>query len=213
MQCEWCKNIANPVEEHDIPLAQSKFGNFIAWVSVGALVPGYMLVLPRRCYTAMAAVPRYLRLELAQFTYDVAWQVKRLWGPDVVLFEHGPICKRDDTVDGACVACVDHAHIHIVPIPHTFNVAMKTAEQLRSVPSRRVTVTTLSTLMGWDYLFIEQPSFGVGLAFLKTDDAQGFRSQLIRNVIADEFGLGDYNWRTEPRFENVAKTIEKWRQR
>lgn len=198
-ECEMCKNIKNPIEDWDKPIFKSS--NFVSFPSVGALVPGYMLVLPRQCELSMAQIKTRFVPELIEFTYKVAFHVQKCFGPNVVIYEHGP--KACHIVDDSCSACIDHAHFHVVPIP---NIPLKTHVFDKLPKSTTILPTTMSRLQLYslhNYLYLEYP-LGHGWVFIN----ERFPSQLIRGVIAELIGIPDeFNWRKHPQFDNLTKTI------
>ncbi|MFL6072767.1 MAG: hypothetical protein ACJ73S_05150 [Mycobacteriales bacterium] len=82
---------------------------------VGALVPGYVLVAPAAHVTASTLLPAAARPGfLALFEYARA-TLSRL-DPVVSFFEHG-LCGTPERPGSACV---EHAHLHLVPGRHDF---------------------------------------------------------------------------------------------
>src|SRR3954469_4672155 len=90
----------------DTPIFESK--SFIAVPSVGALVPGWLLVVPRLEILSFVQLSRALFPEFEEFVAEVAKTLEPNYGP-VSLFEHGASKKT------SAVGCgVDYAHLHLV---------------------------------------------------------------------------------------------------
>lgn len=77
--------------------------------SIGSLVPGWLLVVPRRPALAFAEFDLLERVELLTFALSVSAQVAE-FGNRVYQLEHGA------AVAGSSVGCgVDQAHLHVLP--------------------------------------------------------------------------------------------------
>lgn len=175
--------------------------NFLAMPTLGAIVEGWLLVVPRAHYLCAGALPPDLLVELDQFLRFVADRVEQEYGP-AAIFEHGPSCV------GEAVGCtVDHAHMHIVPtrddlIEGARGIAPKTLQWRRAVGLADARDLHLRRL---PYLYVEQPR---GNAHIAT--GSNIPSQLFRRVVAHFMGAPEhYDWRQFPETRNVEATIEK----
>jgi diadenosine tetraphosphate (Ap4A) HIT family hydrolase len=196
--CRFCSRLSEggPATASETILFES--ANFVAWPSVGALVPGWVLIVPKRHALALAHLKDTELKELEELRQRVASQLSALG--EVIAFEHGP--HRE----GQEVGCgVDHAHLHLVPT--RAEILASTRELFEPIDWRPV--TSLSSA---------RASLRSGLAYLYVEDQTGRRwlashpevpSQLIRRVIAAHLGRAeDYSWRRNPEEGNVALTIE-----
>ena len=85
--------------------------NFFAIPSLGSIVEGWVLIVPKRHYISMGAIRNDdLHNELDSFSSSIKDIVRQAYG-NVILFEHG--AARQNTAVGCGV---DYAHLHIVPI-------------------------------------------------------------------------------------------------
>jgi diadenosine tetraphosphate (Ap4A) HIT family hydrolase len=173
--------------------------NFVVLPSLGSLVEGWLLLIPRRHFICMGALPSELLAEMEQLKAKVGAHLRERFG-SVCAFEHGP----GET--NRKVGCgVDHAHLHMVPIA----LGLKTAVS-PFLPSGASWATS-----GWDscreayeagldYLYLEQP-LGSGSISVHRE----FGSQVFRRAIAAHCGVPEqFNWREYPRTEVVAATIQ-----
>src|SRR5690349_2831997 len=88
----------------DQPLFESP--NFFAIPSLGALVEGWVLLVPRAHVVCSGALESRLLDEFAAMKEKLSALVRERYGT-VSIFEHGP------SVPGHDVGCtVDHAHLH-----------------------------------------------------------------------------------------------------
>jgi ATP adenylyltransferase len=195
--CSWLR-AGGSTDVWNITLFESK--NFVVVPSLGALVPGWVLLLPKVHYLSMGALPPAMVGEMEEIKRALIFPVASIYG-EVCAFEHGPgRAKRG-------VGCgVDHAHLHIVPVAFDLRGAVQ------SLLPPDVTWTEASFAerrqafaRGRDYLYLEQPLLGKGR--MAVHDRLG--SQLFRRAIANHLGLADeYNWRDYPQITNIMSTIE-----
>lgn len=195
MPCALCLSIAAPAERCDQPLFESR--NFVAVPSLGSLVEGWLLLLPRRHFISMGVLTPDLLDEFRAFKLSVAAHLRSAYG-DICAFEHGPCAP------GRPVGCgVDHAHVHMVPL--RFNLveaAIAHSPDVSWQPASWSDCVVASERQS-DYLFVEQP-LGVGMMAV----APQFGSQVLRKVIACRIGRPDeFNWRTHRQDSNIEKTI------
>jgi ATP adenylyltransferase len=196
--CCLCSNLArlDPDEFWNKPLFESS--NFVVIPSLGSLVEGWLLVLPKRHFISMGALPIGLASELEQVKNELTAVMGSLYG-ELCAFEHGP------ALPGLSVGCgVDHAHLHIVPI--NFDLA-SAAEPFMPPgvvwsPAIRESCRAAFEDEG-DYLYLEQP---LGNGRIATHS--GFGSQIFRKAIASRLGIPErFSWRDYPQKETVAKTV------
>jgi hypothetical protein len=170
--------------------------------SLGSIVEGWMLIVPRIHFVSMGALPPELSEEMESLKSRVTQYLTSIYG-DLCAFEHGP------GRIGRQVGCgVDHAHLHVVPV--AFDLITASTPYLPPyVQWRDADLADCSAAFehGQDYLYVEQP---LGRGRIAVHDE--FGSQVFRKAIAAQAGFPDqYNWRDYPNFENMARTIEACR--
>lgn len=178
------------------PLFES--ANFAVIPSLGSLVEGWLLVVPKRHFICMGALSDPLAEEMREVTTTASTELKKKYG-EVCAFEHGP-CGAN-----RAVGCgVDHAHLHLVPL--TFDLAEAATCFLPSGntwSTASIEDCRLAFAAGMDYLYLEQP-LGAGRIVV----GRLLGSQVLRRAIASRIGRPEeFNWRDYPETENVAKTI------
>jgi ATP adenylyltransferase len=195
--CRLCHNLGanGAANVWDKPVMESP--NFVAVPSLGALVPGWMLLLPKNHYVAMGAVSRTETAELTEIKNLLVCRLRHAYG-ELCAFEHGP------SGPGREVGCgVDHAHLHLVPIRFDLGTAVLPLMP-RSVEWSEADLDDCKRAFesGLDYLYLEQP---LGRGRIAVHDR--FGSQLFRRAIASHLGIEDeYNWREYPKVENILST-------
>ena len=177
--------------------------NFKVIPSLGSLVEGWLLIVPKNHYISFGHIEDTALYEEAQFVLEyVCQKVKSIYG-DFVVFEHGAIdC-------GSVVGCgVDYAHIHIVPV----SVDLQTESQ-----------RYIADILWTDYPSLEHTKYfvasGSSYLLLKTDEnnfkigvSENIPSQTFRKIIAEKIGLKDeFDWKKYFFENNILKTINQFK--
>lgn len=195
--CALCSSIARPKAPWDRPLAESE--HLIAIPSLGSLVEGWLLIVPRAHFISTGSFTHELAREFAAFKRHLWCRLEAVYGP-LCAFEHGPCAPSRPVGCG-----VDHAHVHLVP------VLFDLVEAARPFVPDAVSWTRAS----WaacrdaynarrDYLFIEQPH---GTGSIAT--APNFESQVLRKALATGVAKSnEFDWRGHPHYEIVDTTIQ-----
>jgi ATP adenylyltransferase len=172
--------------------------NFRVLPSLGALVEGWLLLVPKNHFLSMGALPSSLVPEMEEFKAAVAIRLSRIYGP-VSAFEHGPGEEQRKVGCG-----VDHAHLHIVPLDFDLLAAAAPFLPADSRWGKASFANCQSAAhAGDDYVYLEQP-LGQGWMIRH----KGLGSQLFRRAVAARMGApNEFNWRTNLKMENVRATI------
>ena len=183
----------------NLPLFSSE--NFVALPSIGAIVEGWLLLVPKNHFISIGALPDHLFGEMDAFKRLLQSALTDCYGP-VAAFEHGPSQERRSVGCG-----VDHAHLHLVPV--AFDLATIAQPMLPTGAEwKPATIDGCrdSHRRGEDYLYVEQP---LGYGRVATGE---IGSQVFRRVIASEIGDSDnYNWREHPHIDKVMATVARIR--
>jgi diadenosine tetraphosphate (Ap4A) HIT family hydrolase len=179
----------------DVPVASIPEG--VAIPSVGALVPGWLLVIPRQAALSYANMDQGTRNRLYQLARDLAHEVSDLGCP--VILEHGA------AVSNSSVGCgVDQAHLHVVPV--RFDLLG------RVLADPWVAWSETSVENPWDsvpfgreyYLIIAGNEAFVGAPIVS-------QSQFFRRHIANGVDLSEqWDYKGWPHYGNVERTIRKF---
>lgn len=198
--CRFCQQIDSngpATRPEDVVIAATD--SCLAWPSIGSLVEGWLLVVPRRHVLATAALSSS---EIADLRHLAAAQAQRLvatFGLTVYQFEHGP------AEAGSPVGCsVDHAHVHLVPLNFDLlEAARRYAPDTAWTHVRQFEEVQRNYASGLSYLHACGPDGNLA-AFGAT-----LPSQFFRRVIANYLNLGDPEWRRTPRTEVAQRTIDR----
>jgi ATP adenylyltransferase len=196
--CCLCSNLvsANSGENWNKPLFEST--NFVVIPSLGSLVEGWVLIVPKSHFICIGAFPADLLAELEQTKVAVAGILSQKYG-EICAFEHGPHALNRKIGCG-----VDHAHLHLVPLQFDLRFAAKAFMP----PDLNWVSGTLGNCRaifseGQDYLYVEQP-LGHGRIAAHTH----LGSQILRKAIASHLGMPEqFNWRDHPHVDVVSRTI------
>lgn len=186
----------------DTPIFESR--NFVAVPTVGALVEGWLLVVPRSPVLSFARMPKLLFSELEFFLNDVAAATQSAYGP-VSVFEHGPSCAA------SAVGCgVDYAHLHLVPVDCDLLAGAKQiAPKIRWSSVGSIENIRRYAESGGGYWFVQQ-TFGAGECYVGQCPDEKPVSQLFRRVIASHIGCpNDFDWKQHSGEALIAATVER----
>lgn len=178
-----------------------EMGEFVVLSAVGALVPGYVMLTPRRHVSAMGLLGQS---KLGQLPDILDWLDSGLrdrFHLPVVMFEHG--CSLTGARAGACV---DHAHVHAMPI----DCAGLVARDLRSAyglehcrPGDR---EALCGDGAPGYVWVRDPA---GREFVGS--GRRVPSQAGRRAVAQRLGVPDqWDWAMFPQLANMRATITRF---
>lgn len=173
--------------------------SFCAVPSLGALVEGWLLVVPKKEAICIGALQTPLLSELRSFVEMVASRLQTVYGP-VALFEHGP--RGKDTAVGCGV---DYAHLHLVPTRYSLlSSARQLAPRLRWRDALGLSDTRAQFTRHRPYLYLEQP-YG---ATSYLTNGPSIPSQLFRRVVSQCLGTPEkYDWKRFPQLQNISATI------
>jgi diadenosine tetraphosphate (Ap4A) HIT family hydrolase len=174
--------------------------NFAVVPSLGALVEGWLLMVPKEHYISMGALPPRLRDEADSIESQIRALLAGQYEKPVVVFEHGPSAAKHGTGCG-----VDHAHLHLLPLDCDL---LSLAEPFvpKSLPWKESGWEERSNAYraGLDYLYLKTDERG-GLLAVSED----FGSQVFRKAISSYLGVPEeFSWRDHPRISTVTRTIE-----
>jgi diadenosine tetraphosphate (Ap4A) HIT family hydrolase len=176
--------------------------HFVVIPSLGQIVEGYLLIMPKAHVRSIALIDDGLKSELEQL-YRETSEVLEYAYRRPIFYEHG--MGFPDQGNGCCV---DHAHIHAVP------VTLRVSSFLQSFRSQRIkNVGDLSGIVrGIDYLYVEDASNDRVVYY-----ASKLRSQYMRYLIAEMVGAPDKgDWTIYPGVNELLSTIRKlgfWQER
>ncbi|WP_417590934.1 HIT family protein [Parasphingorhabdus sp.] len=176
----------------DKPIAEN--GSFRCVASLGSIVPGWVLIIPKKPVLNLSMLDLTERRELHRFSVEIAKEIEIEYGFST-MFEHGPSSV------GSVAGCgVDQAHLHIVPL---------SSNELKSAPSMNSN--------SWEKLEGSWADLNVtfGREYLWFSDAQSswitypksMTSQFFRKCVAEIVGIPDeWDYNLNPFHGNITET-------
>jgi diadenosine tetraphosphate (Ap4A) HIT family hydrolase len=177
--------------------------SFAVVPSLGPLVPGHCLLLPKSHVTSFARLAGELDAEYQQVKAELKEGLRARFGSEATLFEHGM-----DAAGDRVLCSVDHAHMHFLPLPHALEPAMaqRREEDWVEVDGRLGTLRDASR--GREYVYYETQD---GVRRLATRE-RPFESQYMRQVLAARVGRAErWNWREAPDPRAADRTWREFR--
>jgi len=203
--CRFCKiilnhrlseeNEANQIPIYDTLIFETK--NFIVIPALGALVPGYLMIVTRNHLHSLAYCSEAEIIELIDIIQRLSVLITEKFGVSPILFEHGSAigCVNKS----AC--CVEHAHLHIVPV----NLSNESTIVERTNAINITNMQALRVYCGEPYLLYVNES---DQHYVSSDTI--LPSQFMRKWVAKEIGCPlEYDWRRFEFTDNIAKTVAK----
>lgn len=175
--------------------------SFAVVPSLGSLVPGWLLVVPKRPLLNCGRLTECERDELTVLVADLRQRLKVFPG-QVFAFEHG------SSEFGTASGCgVDQAHLHVVPLSFDVIEAARDRPDVSwNVCDRQTVGESIARAPVGEYLLMHNCETGLG-ALGQPDRPT---SQWVRRVIATELGrAADWNYRTHEGHANIAETLDR----
>lgn len=159
--------------------------SFAVVPSLGPLTPGHSLLCPKQHVRSFAEVDPALDAEYRRVLAFVSGRLSAVFEPNVLVFEHGM------ATDGRTVCTVDHAHLHLVPLPVGVDVPANGwpsfGGSLRDLRAR---------CEGREYIWSQ--AAGRPARVLTTSE-QPLESQYMRRVVAEAIARpARWDWRATP---------------
>jgi len=205
IDCTFCAELSSGSDraQWNQPLAETD--HLVVVPSLGSLVAGWVLIVPKEHHLSMGAMPIELQNEVDALEQRIKELLHLEYRKPVVAFEHGPSAAKHGTGCG-----VDHAHLHLVPtdcdvLRHALPLVPGSTRWSFCGEDNGWAARTQAYKDGQDYLYL-RPDGEEGIVGVCGD----FGSQIFRRAISIYLGKeGEFNWRAYPRIEIVLKTIER----
>jgi diadenosine tetraphosphate (Ap4A) HIT family hydrolase len=171
--------------------------------SLGQIVEGYLLIMPKGHYRSFALLDEEL-FEEAESVYSETEAILRRTYTRPIFYEHG---MGYSASGNGC--CVDHAHIHAIPVSLSLFARLEQEFEWSNIQK----LEDLSRMVkGTHYLFVQDSSQQKRVYY-----ASNVKAQYIRHIVAEQLGTPDKgDWMLYPGVEEVLNTIRRlslWRPR
>jgi len=196
-------NICNKKFQEDTFQNKTLFesDNFRVIPSLGAMVEGWILLIPKDHYISFSEMDD-VRLKEAEMMCDKVYSLlEGLYQSKIVSFENGASSRNNKIGCG-----VDYAHIHFVPIEidlkKILDLEYQTELEWKSVKS----IQDIKSYQNDSYFYIKNNNNERYIT-----RAINPRSQVIRKGIANLIGVpNQYDWKTHSFHKNIVKTIDSF---
>ena len=172
---------------------------FAAVPSLGPLTDGHLLLCPRAHLRSAAALPEAAHAEYEAVKAELIQRLTMTYDASVHIFEHGMAASGERTV-----CTVDHAHVHVVPLPERLDDLGLTGAEWLEFDGGLDTLAALTS--GREYVMYAPPR---GRPRVCVAIPGQFESQYMRRVIASALGSSGWDWRTVPDAESAHLTWQR----
>lgn len=180
--CRYCRIISEgSANRYDTLLEETK--SFVVMPTIGSLVAGWQLIVPKRHVLNCAQLTKCEKLELSALINRRVEQTHLAFDGDAFIFEHGAI--EDKSLFGCGV---DHAHIHIVPLEFDLVTAfLSSVEKCKTIEKSITKFYEETECTGEPYWLVgcSNQSTSHILSSMKP------QSQFFRRLIAERLGIYD----------------------
>lgn len=201
--CKYCNFIKNQSTElYNKILVETD--NFIVTPSLGSLIPGWQLVIPKKHYLNVSQIGAEEKAELLNLLEQQINITSSSFKKEVAIFEHGAVNN------GSLVGCgIDHAHIHIVPLDFNIGLAAKNIENTFAPTLKH---TSILDFYRNNENLNQKPYWVCATNYqnIYYTEEMSEASQFFRRVIADKLSIGDkFDYKKHSFNENIAKTVDE----
>jgi ATP adenylyltransferase len=189
-------------EPHDLPLLEGD--RWVLAPTLGAIIPNWTIIVPKTASLNFRDWSRTKGVNPADVVTEVAASLS-IDGDRILWFEHGARALK------SLVGCgVDYAHLHmLVDAPFSGTEFLAKAETMASLAWRTDHRDRGYSALGNTTSYL---AIGAGDQIRIAENVDHTGSQFLRKVIASLVGKpDDWNYRTAPQHENIAKTVTFYR--
>ena len=195
-ECRLCDKVLQRASKalEDTVLLEN--AHFVCIPALGALLPGYVIVVSKRHVTS---INRLTEIEIDSLT-SILHQLMgfEIYQDGHLLFEHG----TQNSLRGG--ACIYHYHLHFLPIQ---NMTISNIEERIPISTTRHMVENIFSVRSnkteQSYLLL---SDGITTVCHMSDEIP---SQLVRRIVAEYIGMPEqWNWTIYPHMDRVVQTID-----
>lgn len=174
----------------------------VAFVALGPIAAGNILVVPADHYVSLAECPASVLAAVRNEARRLTAQL-RGWDDDVIWFEHG-----GDIWSETRGGCVEHVHLQVTP------AKAGTMQELREQLGNGVEISKLQDLEAFrehgPYLYVESDASRLAVVYPRVD----IESQFMRKILFSRNGEPErWNWRVYPGLERIENTMLRIRPR
>jgi diadenosine tetraphosphate (Ap4A) HIT family hydrolase len=169
--------------------------NFVALPGLGAIRPGYVLILPKVHVRSFAFLDQPIIEELEQLKKELVQLITRKLS-NVIVCEHGPV-----EITSSAGSCIDHAHLHIFPTEIDLFPRLSQLFRYRAIKS--IHELSYFRLSQRPYIYYEKDN-----RCFSFEVDRDIPSQYIRKILWEEEGKPDeWDWGVSVGYEQIIDTV------
>ncbi len=191
-ECDLCKR----ENESSRILLETK--NFYVMPTLGQIIEGYLVICTKEHYIGLSHLPEKLLEELE----DLKEKCKEVLGKvytSPLFFEHGSITECNKAG-----ACIDHAHLHVVPFET--DIFEDIAKNFKPRKISNLKEVRIQNERQVPYLYYENQKGDKYVFEINSIIPSQYLRQVISSKTKEPF---KWDWRTYPQEELVKKSVEK----
>lgn len=170
---------------------------FVVLAGLGAIKAGYTLIVPKKHVRSFSLLSRSDASEAQQLKDLIVGLVKSKFSEPIV-FEHGSGGEKM-----SAGACIDHAHLHVVPTKADLYSKLK--QEFGDRPIKHLADLTDLSRQKQRYLYYERN--GEGHAFIVN---KNLPAQYVRRLVASAEGKPDeWDWYAFLEKQNLIQTVKE----
>lgn len=197
INCPFCEEQNNPQKSiYGKNRIIAETNSFVVFPTTGGFIDNYQLIVPKKHINCFGELSTKQLKELKEI---IEWQKninKEYFDMNSSMFEHG--CLKPSNESGKSII---HAHLHIFPNNKTlFDEINKYGFGIKQINN----INDLQTICRQYKKYLYYCDID-GKNYIMTHE--GIPSQFLRKVLADSMGIDNWNWREEPYFDAIEKSI------
>lgn len=184
--CCYCQSFLSGNNKHSWDQVLYESDNFVVVPSLGSIVPGWLLLVPKVHVIRYANIDDEYSSEINDLKKDVTFDLENSFGP-VTEFEHGP------SEQGSLLGCgIDHAHLHLVSLGFSMSEAITKFSPIDYKWNAIKKDSLIHSLKQIDqgYLYYSEPNGSTRYSIVKSPVSQYFRLIIAKAV--DQASMYDY---------------------
>lgn len=171
--------------------------NWIIWPTIGAIVPGYVLIVSKIHRLSLMSCVREEIVELDHILKELRQILESIYGFPCIMFEHG-----SGSGSGNRPSCINHCHLHVLPFKEDVYNSIDTGK-FKIIKLESLDELCKEERQKYPYLLYQNHKGQFFIMYANT-----YVSQYFRQLIAISKGLPDkWDWRHNYFVENINKTI------
>jgi diadenosine tetraphosphate (Ap4A) HIT family hydrolase len=207
-ECDFCKELNSKdnlywkvAEKYNLPQNRTIFNgqHWVIWPTIGAIVPGYVMIISKRHHLSLRDCDKEEILELEKLLKYTRKILRDIYRYPCIAFEHGSGCNI-----GIKSSCIEHCHLHVLPLKE---------DVYNRINLKKFEIESIKSLHELSKGGVQSPSY---LLYENHKEeffvmhADVYVSQYFRQLIAISEGVPEkWDWRHNYFIENIERTIKE----